>query len=75
MSRTFFNPETGRSHRRLNMCFACVHGFHLSCMHEDCTCRPNHTASNHSSQQSASMPHAASEVQLRSQLAGEAIAS
>lgn len=70
MSRIPYNPETG-SHCRLNMCFACIHGFHLSCHKSDCTC----FALNHSSEQSAPIPQPAGEAQDRAQASGEAIAS
>jgi|HubBroStandDraft_2_1064218.scaffolds.fasta_scaffold18290_5 hypothetical protein len=74
MSRTPFNPETGQSYRRLRMCFACIHNFHLSCGSADCTCRKLEPLL-HSSAQSSPIPHPAPEAQHQAQLAGEAIAS
>lgn len=69
MNRISYDPTTGRSYRRLNMCFACIHGFHLSCAGAECTCRPNH-----SSEKSSPMPHAAQQVSHQAQLAGAAAA-
>jgi hypothetical protein len=71
MQRKGFNPKTGESYRRLKMCFACIHGFHLSCAGADCTC----PSLNHNSVQSAHMPHPAPKAPRRPQLAGAAIAS
>jgi hypothetical protein len=69
MSRQGFDPKTGETFRRLKMCHPCMHGFHLSCTDNNCTCRPNH-----SYQQWGSMPQAAQEVPRQVQLAGRAIA-
>jgi hypothetical protein len=68
MSRPGYNPETRESYRRLKMCLLCIHGFHLSCASDDCTCR-----ALHSWEQWTPGPPAAREVPRRARPAGGAI--
>ena len=46
MSRQGFDPKTGETFRRLQMCSACLDGFHLSCTDPECSCRRINHISN-----------------------------
>jgi hypothetical protein len=68
MSKIPYDPETGRSYRRLQMCFACIHGFHLSCSSAECTCR----GLNHNAAQSVSSRELCAIRDHQAQIAGAA---